>query len=233
MAKISKKDAEALEEEVAKGPEGISPDVLRAITGAKRGLKLKFGNDLFSEKQVRQLPAISTGSMLLDQEIGNGGLVCGRIHEIFGGSGSSKTTMSTMVCANALKKFPDKFIVYVDAEMALDLEYTKSLGLDIYDDRVILIQSQSCEEIFESVEALIRTGGVSLVIIDSVPAMLTKAEAEKGYDEMTIGAKAKFLSTSIPKMLKLLKETDTTMIFVNQVRDNVGSYGGGSTTPGK
>ena len=150
---------------------------------------------------------------------------------IANGVASHNTSVVSMTCANALKQYPDKYVIYIDYEQAMNFEYAKKLGLDVEDERFIFIQSNSAEEGFETVEKLVQTGGVSVVIIDSVPAMLTKAELEKGFDEMTMGSKAKFLSTSIPKLIELLKKTNTAMIFVNQVRDSL-SYGGGQVTPG-
>lgn len=233
MAKPTKKELEelALQEAEAKAPDSVNKDIMRAIASAKMSLKKKFGDDLFSEKKIEPIPSISTGSALLDRELGNGGWALGRVHEIFGSSSSGKTSVVSMTCANALKQYPDKYVIYIDYEQAMNFEYAKKLGLDVEDERFIFIQSNSAEEGFETVEKLVQTGGISVVIIDSVPAMLTKAELEKGYDEMTMGSKAKFLSTSIPKLIELLKKTNTAMIFVNQVRDSL-SYGGGQVTPG-
>ena len=233
MAKPTKKELEelALQEAEAKAHASVNKDIMRAIALAKMSLKKKFGDDLFSEKKIEPLPSVSTGSALLDRELGNGGWALGRIHEIFGSSSSGKTSVVSMTCANAIKQYPDKYVVYIDYEQAMNFEYAKKLGLDVEDERFIFIQSNSAEEGFETIEKLVQTGGVSVVVIDSIPAMMTKMELEKGYDEMTMGAKAKFLSTSIPKMLDFLKRTNTALIFVNQVRDSL-SYGGGQVTPG-
>ena len=233
MAKPTKKELEelALQEAEAKAPASVNKDIMRAIASAKMSLKKKFGDDLFSEKKIEPLPSVSTGSALLDKELGNGGWALGRVHELYGQSGGGKSSVVTLTCVNAIKQYPDKYVIYIDYEQAMNFEYAQKLGLDVEDERFIFIQSNSAEEGFETIEKLVETGGVSVVIIDSIPAMMTKMELEKGYDEMTMGAKAKFLSTSIPKMLDLLKKTNTALIFVNQVRDSL-SYGGGSTTPG-
>ena len=233
MARTTKKDLEEIEKEISENKSSaVSPDILRAIKTAKMSLKKKFGDDLFSEKKVEKMPSVSTGSALLDKEIGNDGWVLGRVHEIFGGPSAGKSTVVSMTCANAMRQYPDKYVIYLDYEQAMNFEYAKKLGLDVEDDRFIFLQPTSAEEGFETIHRLVETGGISTVIIDSVPAMMTQQELEKGYDEMTMGAKAKFLSTSIPKLIELIKRTQTAIIFVNQVRDTLGYSGSGQTTPG-
>lgn len=221
-----------VKEELQEGNSSQNKDVLRAIQSAKLALKKKFGNDVFSEKTPDVMPSVSTGSTKLDTELGNEGLVLGRIHEIFGDSGSGKSTTCILLCINAMRQYPDKSVLYLDYEQAMDTRYAQQLGLDVDSDRFVFAQPTSAEEGFEIIDMMMSTNGFSICVVDSVPAMLTQQELEKGYDEFTIGSKAKFLSTSIPKLLEKCKHTNTSVIFVNQVRTNIGSYGGGSTTPG-
>ena len=232
MARTTKADAAAIEEAVNSSDSKVNKDVLRAIQTAKLALKKKFGDDVFAEKTPEKMPSISTGSTKLDAEIGNEGIVLGRIHEVFGNSGDGKSTTCVLLCVNSLKTYEDKSVLYLDFEQAMDTRYAQQLGLDVDSDRFIFVQPKTAEEGFEIMDMMMSTGGFSLCVIDSVAAMITQYELEKGYDEMTIGVKAKFLSTNIPKLLDKAKETNTAIVFVNQVREKVGVYGGGTTTPG-
>ena len=228
MAKAKK---EELQEDLPVEIGTVSKDSIRAINSVKAALKKKFGDDVFSEKTTAPMPSISTGSALIDAEIGNSGLVLGRIHEIFGDTSSGKTTASTLIAANALRQYPDKYILYIDFEQALDMRYAKLLGLDVEDDRVMIVQPSSAEEGLEILYNMISTGAVSLVVVDSIPAMLTKRELENGFEAETMAEKARFLSKAVPKLLGVLKITKSMVLFVNQVRDKI-SYMGGKTTPG-
>lgn len=232
MARMTKADEAAIEEAVNSSGSKVDKDVLKAIQTAKLALKKKFGNDVFAEKTPEKMPSISTGSTKLDAEIGNNGIVLGRIHEIFGNSGDGKSTSCILLCVNALKEYEDKSVLYLDFEQAMDTRYAQQLGLDVDSERFIFVQPKTAEEGFEIMDMMMSTGGFSICVIDSVAAMTTEYELEKGYDEMTIGVKAKFLSTNIPKLLEKAKKSNTAIVFVNQVREKVGVYGGGSTTPG-
>ena len=228
MAKAKK---EELQEDLPVEIGTVNKDSIRAINSIKMALKKKYGDDVFSEKTIAAMPSISTGSALIDAEIGNSGLVLGRLHEIYGDTGSGKTTLATLIAANALEQYPDKYILYIDFEQALDMRYAKLLGLNVHDERVIIVQPSSAEEGFEILYNMLNTGSVSLVVVDSIPAMLTKRELENGFDAETMAEKARFLSRAIPKLLDVLKVTKSMVLFINQVREKVG-YMGGKTTPG-
>ena len=222
MAKAKK---EELQEDLPVEIGTVSKDSIRAINSIKTALKKKYGDDVFSEKTIAAMPSISTGSALIDAEIGNSGLVLGRLHEIYGDTGSGKTTLATLIAANALEQYPDKYILYIDFEQALDMRYAKLLGLNVYDERVIIVQPSSAEEGFEILYNMLNTGSVSLVVVDSIPAMLTKRELENGFDAETMAEKARFLSRAIPKLLDVLKVTKSMVLFINQVREKVGYMG--------
>lgn len=212
----------------------VSPDVKRAMTSFKTAMNKKYGegNDIFSNGEYQVFESISSGSAILDGLLGNGGWVRGRIHEIFGASGSGKSTIVSLTCANARRQYPDKYILYVDAEQAQNFSYMKKLGLDCENDEgVVFLQMQEAENVFEIIDSAIATGAFSLVIVDSVPALMTKRELNGDYDKETMAEKARFLSKSLPKLLESLKKANTTMIFVNQVRDKMDLWGG-ETTPG-
>lgn len=360
----------------------VSPDVKRAMTSFKTAMNKKYGEggDIFSNEEFQNFESISSGSAILDGLLGNGGWVRGRIHEAFGISGSGKSSIVSMTCANARKQYPDKYILYVDAEQAclgpdsdiyipskkgnekisalvnttfdvmsykkdgtffiqkgrcvetgtkelfrikteygyhidatsdhrllvndeykevkdisvgdkltatygisstdrtgyswnvtlakvLSIEsigdskvydivtesnddfesnfvanglvvhncnfpYMKKLGLDCENDEgVVFIQMQEAENVFEIIDSAVATGAFSLIVVDSVPALMTKRELSGDYDKETMAEKARFLSKALPKLLESLKKANTTLIFVNQVRDKMDLFGG-ITTPG-
>lgn len=213
----------------------VSPDVKRAMTSFKTAMNKKYGEDgdIFSSTKYQNFESISSGSAILDGLLGNGGWVKGRIHELFGQSSSGKSTLVSLTCANARRQYPDKYILYVDSEQGQNHTYMKKLGLDCENDEgVVFIQMQEAERVFEVIENAVATGAFSLVIVDSVPALITKRELEADYDKDTMAEKARFLSKSLPKLLELLKKSGTALIFVNQVRDKMDMWGG-ITTPGE
>jgi recA bacterial DNA recombination protein len=214
----------------------INPDLKRAITSFKTAMNKKYGKDepVFADGEIRDYPSISTGSEVLNALIGNGGLVLGRVHEIHGQSASGKSTLVTLLCANARRQYPDKFILYIDAEQAQNFKYMKALGLDCANDEgVVFVQTQKAEEVFDIVDNAVKTGGFSLVVVDSIPAMLTERELKGDFEKETMAEKARFLSKSIPKLLESLKKANTALVFVNQVRDKMDMWGGLVTPGGK
>ena len=214
----------------------INPDLKRAITSFKTAMNKKYGKDepVFADGEIRDYPSISTGSEVLNALIGNGGLVLGRVHEIHGQSASGKSTLVTLLCANARRQYPDKFILYIDAEQAQNFKYMKALGLDCANDEgVVFVQTQKAEEVFDIIDNAVKTGGFSLVVVDSIPAMLTERELKGDFEKETMAEKARFLSKSIPKLLESLKKANTALVFVNQVRDKMDMWGGLVTPGGK
>lgn len=233
MARVAKDVKE--DKEVSSGvATEISKDNRAAIEILKRSMNKKYGDgdQVFITDYDMNLEGIPTGSAILDALIGNGGWAEGRVHEIHGQSGSGKSSIVTMTCANALKKHPDKFILYIDAEQAQNFRYMKLLGLDMEnDERILFTQVNSAEEAFDIINNAIKTGAFSLIILDSVPAIQTKREMSGDFTQETMAEKARFLSKSIPQLLKPLKRSNTTLIFVNQVRDKMDLWGG-MVTPG-
>lgn len=214
----------------------INPDLKRAITSFKTAMNKKYGKDepVFADGEIRDYPSISTGSEVLNALIGNGGLTLGRVHEIHGQSASGKSTLVTLLCANARKQYPDKFVLYIDAEQSQNFRYMKALGLDCANDEgVVFVQTQKAEEVFDIVDNAVKTGGFSLVVVDSIPAMLTERESKGDFEKETMAEKARFLSKSIPKLLESLKKANTALVFVNQVRDKMDMWGGLATPGGR
>lgn len=233
MARIAKEVKEG-KEIVAESSSTVSKDDRAAIEILKRSMNKKYGDgdQVFITDYDMDLEGIPTGSAILDALIGNSGWAEGRVHEIHGQSGSGKSSIVTLTCANALKKHPDKFILYIDAEQAQNFRYMKLLGLDMEkDDRILFTQVNSAEEAFDIINNSIKTGAFSLIVLDSVPAIQTKREMSGDFTQETMAEKARFLSKSIPQLLKPLKRSNTTLIFVNQVRDKMDMWGS-SVTPG-
>ena len=176
-----------------------------------------------------QVPAISTGSLSLDIALGVGGLPRGRVTEIFGPESSGKTTLSLQVVASAQKQ--DGIAAFIDAEHALDPTYAKKLGVEI--DTLLLSQPGTGEEALEIAELLIRSNAVDVVVIDSVAALVPRAEIEGDMGDSHMGLQARLMSQALRKLTAAISRSRTVMIFINQIREKIGiSFGNPETTPG-
>lgn len=190
------------------------------------GSVVRLGND-----KIEKIPAISTGALTLDMAIGLGGLPEGRIAEIYGTEASGKTTLALSVVAQA--QALGKTCVYVDAEQALDPLYARTLGLNM--DDLYLASPDYGEQAFDIVEKVIKSGAVDVVIIDSVAALVPKAELEADMESMQMGAQARMMAKGLRKINGLLSsgESKTLVIFINQLRQKIGvMFGSLETTPG-
>ena len=175
------------------------------------------------------VPAISTGSLSLDIALGVGGLPRGKVVEIYGPEMSGKTTLSLQVIANAQKK--DGIAAFIDAEHALDPTYAKQLGVDI--DTLLLSQPGTGEEALEIAEMLVRSNAVDVVVIDSVAALVPRAEIEGEMGDTHVGLQARLMSQALRKLTAAIARSRTIMIFINQIREKIGvSFGSPETTPG-
>lgn len=193
----------------------------------------QFGKEsaltLRGSKKVN-IDKVSTGSLKIDY-ISGGGLPFGRIVEIFGPESSGKTTLTLHVLAESMKKYPKKLAAFIDAEHSLDPNYAEALGVDI--DRLFVIQPDSGEQGLEIAEALIRSGDISCVVVDSVDALtpLTTMEGEMG--DRHVAPLARLMSQATRKLASVTKRQNTLLLFVNQVREKVGQmYGNPETTVG-
>ena len=172
---------------------------------------------------------ISTGSLSLDYAVGIGGLVKGRVAEIWGTEGAGKTTLVMLTCAEAQEDEPDQLIGWVDAEHTFDAPWAKAHGMDL--DRTRVITPHSAEDVADAVKEMIRSGLFSVVVLDSVGAMIGEKEIDKAADEATMGIKAKIVTRMVNIAATECPITNTTFIIVNQVRANLG-YGADTTTGG-
>ncbi|MCQ2796121.1 MAG: recombinase RecA [Bacilli bacterium] len=181
------------------------------------------------ERPNIDIDTISTGSLLLDNALGVGGYPKGRIIEIYGPESSGKTTLALHAIAEAQKKGGKA--AFVDAEHSIDPVYAKKLGVDI--DELILSQPDSGEEALEITELLAQSGEISIIVVDSVAALVPQAELDGVMADNQVGLQARLMSKAMRKLAGVLNKTETTVIFINQLREKVGvMYGNPETTTG-
>lgn len=184
---------------------------------------------LLGDARRVDVDAVPTGSISLDLALGVGGVPKGRIIEVYGPESSGKTTVALHVVANSQKK--NQVAAFIDAEHALDPEYAKKIGVDI--DNLLISQPDTGEQALAIVEALVNSGGVDLIVVDSVAALTPKAEIEGNIGDFQIGLQARLMSQALRKLTTMASKFNTTLIFINQIRMKIGVYmGNPETTPG-
>lgn len=183
------------------------------------------------EKTNRHVEVIPTGSIALDVALGIGGLPRGRVIEIYGPESSGKTTVALHAVASAQKA--GGTAAFIDAEHALDPEYAKKLGVDT--DQLLIAQPDTGEQALEITDMLVRSGGIDIIVIDSVAALVPKAEIEGEMGDSHVGLQARLMSQALRKITGALSATGTTAIFINQLREKIGVFFGNpeTTTGGK
>ena len=188
-----------------------------------KGAIMKLGQTAFN------VEAISTGSIGLDMALGIGGVPKGRIIEIFGPESSGKTTVALHVVAKAQQDGGEA--AFIDVEHALDPKYAKALGVDI--DSLLVSQPDTGEQALEIAEALVRSGAIDIIVIDSVAAMVPRQEIEGEMGDAHVGLQARLMSQALRKLTGIVSKTNCVVIFINQLREKVGMvYGNPETTPG-
>lgn len=188
------------------------------------GAVMKLG-----QHSTLNVDAIPTGSMTLDMALGIGGVPRGRIVEIYGPESSGKTTVALHVVAEAQKLGGD--VAFIDVEHALDPVYAEKLGVDI--DNMLVSQPDSGEQALEIAEALVRSGAIDCIVLDSVAAMVTKAEIDGEMGDTHVGQLARLMSQAMRKLTSVIAKSNCVAIFINQVREKIGViYGNPETTPG-
>ncbi|MBE5821357.1 MAG: recombinase RecA [Clostridiales bacterium] len=189
-----------------------------------KGSVMKLGDAAHTEVEV-----IPTGALSLDIALGIGGLPRGRIIEVFGPESSGKTTVALHVVAEAQKMGGEA--AFIDAEHALDPVYAKKLGVDI--DNLIVAQPDTGEQALEITEALVRSGAIDIIVVDSVAALVPKAEIDGEMGDSHVGLQARLMSQALRKLAGIINKTNTVAIFINQLREKVGiMFGNPETTPG-
>lgn len=181
------------------------------------------------QANTMQVDAIPTGSMSLDMALGIGGVPRGRIVELYGPESSGKTTVALHIIAEAQKKGGE--VAFIDVEHALDPKYARAVGVDI--DNLLVSQPDSGEQALEIAEALVRSGAIDVLVVDSVAAMTTKAEIDGEMGDSHVGMLARLMSQAMRKLTSVISKSNCVAVFINQIREKIGvMYGNPETTPG-
>ncbi len=211
----------------------VADDRSRAIETALSQLEKQFGKGsvmrLGAKEAIGPISVISTGSISFDAALGVGGVPRGRVIEIFGPESSGKTTITLQVIAEAQKN--GGLAAFVDAEHALDPAYAKKLGVDV--DNLLVSQPDYGEQALEIVEALVRSGAIDVLVVDSVAALVPKAELDGEMGDSHMGLQARLMSQALRKLTGTVSKSRTSLIFINQVREKIGvMFGNPETTTG-
>jgi recombination protein RecA len=210
----------------------ISADRGKAVEAALLNIEKKFGKGSImrlGEREVSDIPAISTTSLGLDSAIGIGGVPRGRIIEIYGPESSGKTTLALHIVSEAQKA--GGVAAYIDAEHAMDADYAGKLGVNI--DQLLISQPDSGEQALEIAEALVRSNGVDVIVIDSVAALVPRAEIDGEMGDSLPGLQARLMSQALRKLAAIVAQSNTCFIFINQIREKIGvMFGSPETTTG-
>lgn len=207
-------------------------DKEKALDQAVKRIEKQFGKGSImklGEASSLNVESIPTGALPLDLALGVGGIPRGRIIELYGNESSGKTTLGLHIIAEAQKL--DGIAAFIDAEHALDPKYAKNLGVNI--DNLLISQPDSGEEALEIAEALVRSNAIDLVVIDSVAALVPKAELEGDMGDSHVGLQARLMSQAMRKLSGAISKSHTAIIFINQIREKIGvMFGNPETTPG-
>ena len=210
----------------------MKKDTDKALDQVLADIEKQFGKGAImklGERGISNIDVVSSGSLVLDQALGVGGFPKGRIIEIFGPESSGKTTIALHAIAEVQKTGGKA--AFIDAEHALDPVYAKKLGVNT--DELLLSQPDTGEQALEITEALVRSGAMSIIVIDSVAALVPQAEIEGEMGDSHVGLQARLMSQALRKLSGSLNKTKTTAIFINQLREKVGViFGNPETTPG-
>ena len=207
-------------------------DKKTALDGAIKQIEKKYGAGAvmrLGQTKTLNVDAIPTGSMMLDMALGIGGVPRGRIVEIYGPESSGKTTVALSVIAQAQKAGGEA--AFIDVEHALDPVYAQALGVNI--DNLLVSQPDSGEQALEIAEALIRSGVIDVIVLDSIAAMTTRAEIDGDMGDLHVGQLARLMSQAMRKLTAAISKSNCVAIFINQIREKIGvMYGNPETTPG-
>ena len=220
------------EKSQTKAAAAMADDKKRAIETAMQQIERTYGKGSimrFGDNTVSNVEAISTGSLALDLALGIGGLPKGRIIEIYGPESSGKTTLALHVLAQAQKAGGE--VAFIDAEHALDITYARALGVKVED--MLVSQPDTGEQALEITEALVRSGAIDVIVVDSVAALVPRAEIEGEMGDSFVGLHARLMSQALRKLTGAVGKTNTIVIFINQLREKVGViYGNPEVTTG-
>ncbi len=209
-----------------------NPEKMRALEAALGQIEKQFGKGSvmkLGDFTAMNVEAIPTGALSLDVALGIGGIPRGRIIEVFGPESSGKTTLALHMIAEAQKMGGEA--AFIDAEHALDPVYAKHLGVDI--DNLIVSQPDTGEQALEIAEALVRSGALDIIVVDSVAALVPKAEIDGDMGDAHVGLQARLMSQALRKLAGVINKSKCVIVFINQLREKVGvMFGNPETTPG-
>ena len=215
-----------------KAAAAMADDKKRAIETAMQQIERTYGKGSimrFGDNTVSNVEAVPTGSLALDLALGIGGLPKGRIIEIYGPESSGKTTLALHVLAQAQKAGGE--VAFIDAEHALDITYARALGVKVED--MLVSQPDTGEQALEITEALVRSGAIDVIVVDSVAALVPRAEIEGEMGDSFVGLHARLMSQALRKLAGAINKTNCIVIFINQLREKVGvMYGNPEVTTG-
>ena len=210
----------------------VSDERSKALKLAIEKIEKDFGKGAImklGDKPAVSVETIPTGALALDVALGVGGIPRGRIIEVYGPESSGKTTLAQHIVAECQKK--GGIAAFVDAEHALDPEYARNLGVNV--DELLISQPDTGEQALDITEELVRSGAVDIIVVDSVAALVPKAEIEGSMEDQQMGLQARLMSKALRKLTGIIGKTNTTVIFINQLRNKIGvMYGNPETTTG-
>ena len=210
----------------------VSEERSKALKLAIEKIEKDFGKGAImklGDKPAVSVETIPTGALALDVALGVGGIPRGRIIEVYGPESSGKTTLAQHIVAECQKK--GGIAAFVDAEHALDPEYARNLGVNV--DELLISQPDTGEQALDITEELVRSGAVDIIVVDSVAALVPKAEIEGSMEDQQMGLQARLMSKALRKLTGIIGKTNTTVIFINQLRQKIGvMYGNPETTTG-
>src|ERR687892_297696 len=210
----------------------LSADRGRAVEAALATIEKRFGKGSImrlGERDVSDVPAISTTSLSLDAAVGVGGVPRGRIVEIYGPESSGKSTLAMHIVSQA--QLAGGVAAYIDAEHAMDAQYAEKLGVNV--DDMLISQPDSGEQALEIAEALVRSNGVDVIVVDSVAALVPRAELDGEMGDSLPGLQARLMSQALRKLTAIVAQSNTCFIFINQIREKIGvMFGNPETTTG-
>ncbi len=204
-------------------------DFTQSTKQAVEQIRSRFGEGSImrlGEAKAMEVDVVSTGCLSLDIALGVGGIPKGRIVEIYGPEASGKTTLAQHIAAETQKQ--GGVAAFVDAEHALDPDYARKIGVDV--DKLLISQPDTGEQALEIVETLVRSGGVDIIVVDSVAALVPKAEIEGEMGDRHVGLQARLMSQALRKLAGIVHKSNTTVIFINQIRMKIGVFFGNPET---
>ncbi|MDY6905606.1 MAG: recombinase RecA [Thermodesulfobacteriota bacterium] len=208
---------------------GDAANKAKAVEAAMTQIERQYGKGAImklGEGSVIKVPAISTGSIALDKALGVGGIPRGRVTEIFGQESSGKTTIALHTVAQAQRK--GGIAAFIDAEHALDTTYARRLGVNT--DELLVSQPDTGEQALEIADMLLRSGAIDILVVDSVAALVPKAEIEGEMGDSHMGLQARLMSQALRKLTGIIGKTNTSLIFINQIREKIGVFFGNPET---